>query len=369
MPFARPTLNELIIRIENDIVSRLTGTVPLLQRALLKILARVLAGAFDTVYGFQEFISINMIIDLAEGDFLRRWAFQWRVEIQEATFGTGNVIFTGVDTTLIPVDTLLVRSDGIEYTTTAAGTIVSGSATVPIQCTTAGTIGNAVTGTILTLSSPIVDINDNVTLTGSGVENGVEGDTDEIIRQNLLNRIQNPPMGGSESDFKAIAEGVAGVDKAFPFENQATLATVLGSVTTVIKKVGVGGDIEPGATLITDVKTALEDPKFKPLTSTIFVNAIVARSVDFTLSIKPDNSTIRDNITKNLNDTFNADAIPGGTILISHIRNAISTGGITDFTIDVITVEGQGSVPIDQDIVFTNFEYPFVQNITFTLLP
>jgi len=228
MPFTRPTLTELIIRIENDIISRLTGTVPLLQRALLKILARVLGGAFDAVYAYQEFISINMIIDRAEGDFLRRWAFQWRIEIQEATFAIATTLFTGTDSTLIPANTLLVRSDGIEYITTVDGTISGGDVSIPIQCTTAGEIGNAPGGTILALSSPIIGADDNTVLTGGGAEGGVEGDTDAIIRQNLLNRIQNPPMGGSENDYKVVAEGVAGVDRAFPFENRAGLAQVLG---------------------------------------------------------------------------------------------------------------------------------------------
>jgi len=306
-----------------------------------------------------------MIIDKAEGDFLRRWAIQWRIEIQEATFAIGTTKVTGVNSTLIPVDTLLVRNDGIEYVTTAPGTISSGFVDVPVQCTTEGEIGNAPSGTILTLSSPIIGADDDTILTGSGAEGGVEGDTDAIIRQNLLNRIQNPPMGGSENDYKAVAEGVAGVDRAFPFENQAGLSQVLGSVTTVIKGVA---PIVPGATLLTAVEDAINDPVFKPLTADIFVFAIVSKTVDYNISITPDNATIRENITTNLIDQMNADAIPGGTILISHIRNAISTSGVTDFLINTILVETQGFVVVDQDIVFTDFDYPFVDDITFSLL-
>lgn len=365
MPFVRPTLNELIIRTENDFTSRLTGAIPLLSRALLKIISRVLSGAWDTIYGHQEFLSFQIIIDKAEEAFVRRWAFQWRIPIQEATFAIGNIQFSGVDTTILPLDTLLVRDDGVEYITTAPGTVVSGSVIVPIICTTAGEIGNAPANTVLSLSSPIVDISDTGFLTGTGAEGGVEADTKDIILQNLLNRLQNPPMGGSDSDYKRIAEDVAGVEKGFPFENQAGTAKVLGSVTVVIKGVT---PIIPSSTLLDEVLTALLSPKFKPLTSSIFVAPINSKTIDYDISLTPDTAAIRQNIQTNLEQQHTKDMIPGGSLLISRIRNAISTSGVSNYVINSITVEGQGSVPIDQDIVFTGFEYGFVNNLIFSAL-
>jgi len=362
VPFNRPTLNDLIVRIENDITSRLSGLIPLLSRALLKILARVFAGVADGTYAHQEFISIQMIIDQAEGDFLRRWAFQWQIDIQEATFATGQARFTGVDTTLIPLGTLLVRSDGNEYLTTANGTIVSGVVDIPIESTTEGLVGNAPALTPLTLSTPILGVDDIVIIVGGGTEGGVDADSDDIIRENLLNRIKNPPMGGSENDFETVSEGVAGVDKAFVFENQAGVTVVLGSVTVVIKGVA---PIEPSGTLLNDVLAALNAPNFKPMTATVFTLAIDSKTIDFTIAIIPDNTEVRANITQNLNDTINADSTPGGVILISHIRNAISTSGVNDYAITLLTVESQGILDVNSDIFFLNFEYGFLNDIVF----
>ncbi|MDX1604440.1 MAG: baseplate J/gp47 family protein, partial [Salinimicrobium sediminis] len=161
MAWNRPTLNDLIVRIENDITSRLTGLIPLLSRALLKVLARVSAGAFDSVYGNQEFNSEQVNVGTAAETWLRRYAFQWGVEIQDATFANGFYKFFGTNGINIPINTILVRDDNIEYITTETGNIgdlVSGEITLAIECRSSGSIGNAPSNTPLELISPIVGV-------------------------------------------------------------------------------------------------------------------------------------------------------------------------------------------------------------------
>jgi uncharacterized phage protein gp47/JayE len=52
MPFDRPSLSELAIRAISDIQTRVTGASTLLRRSVLRVLAKVQAGANHLLYGY-----------------------------------------------------------------------------------------------------------------------------------------------------------------------------------------------------------------------------------------------------------------------------------------------------------------------------
>jgi uncharacterized phage protein gp47/JayE len=111
MAFSRPTLTELVTRIEADYVSRLTGGGTLLRRSVVKVLARVHAGAMHLLYGFAAYIAKQLMPDTAEAEFLERWAAIWGIFRKLATYTTFNAVFTGTNGTVIPVpSTELSRS-------------------------------------------------------------------------------------------------------------------------------------------------------------------------------------------------------------------------------------------------------------------
>ena len=64
----------------------------------------------------------------------------------------------------------------------------------------------------------------------------------------------------------------------------------------------------------------------RPVTAKrIFILSPAPTPVDFTISgLKPDLPSVRDEIKAELSDLFFREATPGGTVLISHIRSAIS---------------------------------------------
>ena len=90
MPFARPTLNELIDRVTTDISGRVTGVESaVLRRSLLGILARSEAGAVHMLYGFLEWAARQAIIDTAEKEYLERWAAIWKIFRKPADYAEG----------------------------------------------------------------------------------------------------------------------------------------------------------------------------------------------------------------------------------------------------------------------------------------
>src|SRR5574341_2077616 len=125
MAFERPTLPTLIERAAMDIEARLPGTDARLRRSNLNALARVHAGAVHGIYGFLDWISRQVIPDTADAEILDRWASWWGVPRKSAAQAKGNVTFAGTNGTAIPKATVLIRSDGTEFTTDAPGVIAA----------------------------------------------------------------------------------------------------------------------------------------------------------------------------------------------------------------------------------------------------
>lgn len=162
MAWERPTLDEIKARIWSDLTSRLTGKASLLKTSLLKILGWVFAAAIHLVYGYVEEMLKQLMPDTATGIWLDRHAFIWGIIRKSASFATGNVVFTGIDSTVIPISTLIQTSEGIEYLTTTEGTIADGFAIVSVQAVIAGEAGNLDIPTKLELVNSIEDIDDTI---------------------------------------------------------------------------------------------------------------------------------------------------------------------------------------------------------------
>ena len=94
MAFERPTLPELIKRVEGDLKGPL-GIVTVLRRSLVGVISRALAGLAHLLFGFLKFIEKNAFPDTAETEFLDRWAGIWGVQRKVATFAQFQLTYTG----------------------------------------------------------------------------------------------------------------------------------------------------------------------------------------------------------------------------------------------------------------------------------
>ena len=62
----------------------------------------------------------------------------------------------------------------------------------------------------------------------------------------------------------------------------------------------------------------------RPITADLFVLAPVAKPIDFTVSVNPNTQSVKDAVVDQLKDLIAAEAEPGSTLPLSHIRAAIS---------------------------------------------
>ncbi len=319
MPFNRPTLQQLIDRAQADIETRLPGTDARLRRSNLNVLSRVHSGGMHGLYGFLHWLSRQFLPDTAESENLDRIATLWLAEGRKpAAPAAGPILFTGNNGAVIPAGTLLQRSDGAEYATDAEVTIADGEADAQVTAVQGGTEGNTEAGSALTLVSPIAGVQSQATVGGAGLTNGIDIESDDALRERVIARMQQPPHGGASFDYIMWALAVPGITRAWVFPLGLGEGTVLVYVVT-----DDADPIIPDGTKIQEVQDYIDERR--PVTADVTVVAPTAVALDFEIEdLEPDELSVRDAVEASLRDLIRRTAEPGGTILISHIREAIS---------------------------------------------
>lgn len=318
MPFARPTLSNIVARIKGDIETRLS-TGKLTPMSFLSIIATALAGAVHLLHGHIVWATRQLFPDSAELEFLDRWASIWGIERTAAVYATGNVTVTGTNGTVILTGTRFKRADGAFYSSTGSATIASGSAAVPVKAVNAGETGNAEAATSLTLVNSQSGVNSDVVVAAGGITNGADSESDESLRARLLDRIQQPPHGGAKFDYEKWAKEVNGVTRAWAYP----LALGAGTVTVTFVLDG-EEDIIPDVGKVEEVQDYIDDPSRRPVTAAVTVFAPTAIEMDFNITLTPATAEVREAVEESLRELLKRDAEPGGTILISRIREAVS---------------------------------------------
>lgn len=316
MSFARPTLKTLIDRAIADINARLPGADARLPMSNLNVLAHLHGASVHGLYGFLDWIARQVIIDTAEVEFLDRWAGIWGITRIAAAPATGSAIFTGTSGTVVPAGTLLARTDGAQYQTTGEVTLAAGTATAGVVAAEGGQAGN-VTGGALSLVSPIVGVDTSAQITVAGLTGGADIEGDEDLRARLLARIQQPPHGGAKHDYIAWAKEVPGVTRAWCYPQE------LGDGTVTVRFVrdDDASPIPDGAE-VAAVQAYID--ALRPVTANLTVVAPVAVPIAFQITLTPNSASVQAAVEAELRDLLLREAEPGATILLSHIREAIS---------------------------------------------
>lgn len=318
MPFERPTLTELINRAAADIEVELPGTDARLRRSNLGVLARVQAAGAHGLHGHLQWLARQLMIDTCDADYLDRYGAIWGVVRTPAQFAQGPVTLTGTNGSVVPAGTTLQRANGQVYATVAEVTIASGTATPTVAANTAGAEGNALEGSPLSLVSPVAGVNANAVAGSGGLVGGADSEADDALRARLLQRLQQPPKGGAATDYVAWALSVPGVTRAwcYPLEGGP------GTVTVRFMRDNDTPSPIPSAGEVSAVQAVIDE--LRPVTANVTVAAPTAAALNFTIHVSPDTSEVRAAVEASLRDLIFREAEPGGTLLLSHIREAIS---------------------------------------------
>jgi uncharacterized phage protein gp47/JayE len=326
MPFLRPTLSELVSRAQTGLISRLGLRSPP-SVAVVRVIGTVLAGLVHGLHGHLDWLSLQIIPDTAEGEYLERWARVFGIMRKPATFATGSLTVEGTAGIVLPVGTTW-RAGELEYaldgeplrTLGADGRIV-----VSVVCRTPGHDGNLPVGSRLRLTLALAGVKPDAT--AGEISGGEPEESDVALRARLALRLQNPPQGGAAADYVAWATSVPGITRAWVCRPN------LGAVVVLIVSDGPGGVSIPTDAKRREVETFLEERR--PVTAQVIVASPRVLPVAVALRIRPDTAEARTSVKNALLRTF-ARLQPGEDVSVSKLAAAAVTApGLEDASITV----------------------------------
>jgi uncharacterized phage protein gp47/JayE len=334
VPFDRPTLSALAARVRADLRGRLSIAGPLVRRAMADVVSTVWAGAVHMLHGHLEWVAKQLFYDTSERDYLLSQAAMYGITPTPASFASGNATATGVDGSDIPEGTIIVLEAGVTYRVTTLATIAGGTATLALEAVLAGDEANAEEGATLSFESPVAGVDAEVTVAAGGISGGFDEESTEGVRDRLMLRLREPPMGGADQDYEAWALAVAGVTRAWVYPTELGLGTVV--VRFVLDD---EEDIFPDGAAVAAVQAALDAER--PITAEVTAMAPTPLELDITLSVEPDTAEVRAAVEAEIADLLRREGEPGdgegrGTILLSRLLTTIGISeGIEDFSLAI----------------------------------
>ena len=353
MAFPRPSLEQIIGRIVEDLSARLPGTDPRLRRSFVGAWATASGGAQHELYGYLAWLYLQANPATATGDALIAWAADWGLEPLDPVRAAGSVTVTGADGSDIPVGTVWRSGAPADYRSTAAAQIpAAGTVDVAVEAVEPGAAANIVDGTRLALVQPIAGVQSEAAAAGA-IEGGADAESDERLRGRLLTRLQSPPRGGAPGDYITWAED-SSVDVTRVWESPRArgLGTVdvyfmtddstANGIPTAARVAAVQADINARAPVTADVDIIAPDPV----------------ALDITLdALDPDTAAVRAAIEAEIGVLVRRESEPGGTLLRTHISEAISRAeGEHDH--DLVVPAADVVVQADEILVVGAFTYP-----------
>ena len=288
-----------------------------LRRRLLAILARMEGGVAHGLYGYLDWLARQIMPDTAETEHLERWASIWGITRRTATQAAGYAAFSGEDGAAIPAGTEVQSPSGQIYVTLADAWIEDGTARAAIEAVEAGPDGNASDATPLQLTIPVAGVQARAAASGN-ITGGAAAETDASLRTRLLSRIRTLPSGGAARDYVTWTLEVAGVTRAWCYPGEMGR----GSVTV---RFMMDDAYENGIPQPEDVQRVADHlDGLRPVTADVYVVAPVPEPVNLDLRISPDNPRLRVVVAEAVWAVLRRDAVPGGTVVISRLNEAIS---------------------------------------------
>jgi len=327
MPWYRPTVQEIARRRISDFEyevgpnARVPGTV---EHAL----AVSGSGTAHGLHGRQAQIARNAFAHTAEDEAMVQIAAYHGVFQYPATKSSTDVIFSGVPGTVIPLGTIVTRSDGFEYETTSGGVMVGNSVQLPVLARVSGAAGNGSFGFGgMQLQTPIPGALSTVDAPNT-IRDGRDAEDFVSLRSRLLERLSYPLLGGGPRDYVRWAKQVPGVTRAWEYG----LVPKVGNVTVLFMRDEDVGTPFPGdlsrANVLAELKKYAPAALPEPIVQTP-VNHSLSLSIQLTVESGAVVDDVRAAIIESLQQMIitraEPPAIAGSVFYRSWITEAIST--------------------------------------------
>jgi uncharacterized phage protein gp47/JayE len=339
MPWLTPTL-KATRQLTRDYVLSQLGAKAMIPNSVLRIMSDAMAGLGNMAYLYLDWLAKQIMVDTAEREWLDRFGIIWLTNSdgskgrKAATYAHGTVLFEGNPGIIIPIGTLLTGANNLQYQTIEAGEIdASGQGTADAVALTAGIAGNLPDGTAVSIQPPVFG-GPTATLQGD-MTGGVDIESDDQLRERILFRIQNPPMGGSQADYIRWAMAVPGVTRAWAAPEQG-----VGTITLRFLMDDLYAD-NHGLPTPADIQVVSDYiDTMRPVTvKDCYVVAPILFFYDITIrNLVNDDPTVRGRIETSIGDMEFGRSEPGQTMFRSWVDEAISQAvGEQSHELDFVT--------------------------------
>lgn len=346
MAFELDSLEQIRQQIGRDIETWLPGTGAQARRTAAGVIAYALAGAVRGLHAHIQYRERNFLPDeRSDAEGVERWAGMLGLWYLEATAASGSAHVSGLAGAVLQAGTLLQSTQGVLFETDAELILTGSTGTVGVTAQVAGSSSNLAEGSKLTLLSPVTGIQVTLTVGAGGLSGGADRQDIDGLRARVLERLRKPPMGGSLSDYARWAkEAHPSVTRVWVTEHEQGA----GSVTV---RVACDNEATPiPSAEVLDAVAAYIGERRPAGRKSVYVVAQMAELVQYQIQLSPDSTAVRAAVEAELRDLHRREAEPGGTLLISHIREAISiAGGEHDHVLQAPTADlthGPGTMPV-----------------------
>ncbi len=218
MPLPSPTLSEITALIIGDIEAALAQTIPIIPKAVWRIVARALAGAWLILYKYGTALHRERFVQTASLSYLKYLGELVRVFQQPASTwnGTATITATGSSGSIDAGTQFVYSLSGVVYTVDTAVAIAPGVLTLSLTSGTSGDIGTLSNGSVLDIVTPIAGVGMTATV-ASTVTSGDDAESIDDYRQRVLDAYQKKPQGGASADYEAWGKEAPNVVSIYPY--------------------------------------------------------------------------------------------------------------------------------------------------------
>ncbi len=340
-----PTITEIQAQIISDIESKTGQSVPLLSKAVFRVISYALAGAVYLLYRFGAWAYYQIFTVYADREGLIAKGAEYGITLNPAQGWEGTATATGTDGTVIAVGTLYSYNSNV-YRVTEEETIASSTATISLQSLETGDAVNLDDSTVINLVSPQTGLDSTATVTAT-TQTAEDEEDIEDFRTRILNRQQNLPQGGAIADYVQWALEVSGISEAYAFSPDPGFVNIypLTDDDDPANRV-------PDAPKLAEVEAYVGSDLRKPLGAQIA--ALAFDELDFDVDIanlSPDSAAIRAAIETAI-ESYMYERRPQQYEDEVNLKHKVSAGEITKIAIDAgaqvatITLKNAGGSPI-----------------------
>jgi uncharacterized phage protein gp47/JayE len=353
MPWQTPTLSEVRSQVRDLIRGALPGADANVPNSVLRVLSDNQGALCHLTLQYIDWLALQLMPDTAETEWLDRHAYIWLVNADGstgrklATFAVGTATFVGPPAGAVVPQATQLDYGGVAYETLAQAIATDQSTPIPIRALDPGTIGNLDPGTQLQFTNgPPPQINGSATV--ETLQGGTDQETDDELRARVLERIQQPPMGGDQEDYVHWALMVPGVTRAWCYP----LEMGIGTVTVRFMCDDLRAVENDGFPLEEDIETVTEFiDRMRPVTvKDFFVEAPLRFPINFKIiNLATDDESTRAAIEQSVDAMFMERVMPGQEIYRSWISEAISQApGVDHFDLEYenTSMPSNGYMPI-----------------------